>query len=211
LILAGWSGAVAVAEGAETPQAFQEMIFPVMLGMSRDAVFSTREKIMKDRPVDAITTNGVVFMEVESQSEPVVGYTYHFVGDRLCAVRKAISYRGSKDKQAIQCIHDTLKKNFVKLADEQVLQMGVNGQAISEPAELWQDKANGYCIYFADTARTVLVIIFDPRFCNKSDFFLDAETYRTKLAPALQNARNQLESVKQRQAEQEAKQKNATP
>jgi len=175
-------------------------VFPdkVKMGMSTNEVFALRARISRDFMIGGspYRTNVVSFIETESSLSPLVGYFYYFSGGRLGAVAKTYGHRGTGDGKLVrQNVYETITRSLIKLPDERVFR---HIPPAPEPAwktvELWLDRQSGNHLYFDEDEMLFRIIVFDPARFDRKDFFMDAETYRTKVAPLLEEAQKRVEA-----------------
>lgn len=189
---------VAVANAADQPEKYAALILPdnVTLGMARDAIQPARPEAKKlDASLVTKRTNAVVLTELAKDASPATCCQYLFVDNQLRAVTKGILHGGKRDAQMVKHIHEVFAKDLIKQADEQIIRLDANMQQVSVTAELWKDAKNGTCVYFVDTPKDTTIVIFDPRYFGKKDFFVTADQM-PDIAPALEAVRKQIEESK---------------
>jgi hypothetical protein len=142
-------------------------------------------------------------METEPHWAPLVGYYYYFFNGRLHAVAKTFAHRGlESEKYVREKVHELVKRNLIKTADETILRLThIDMQPSPKTVELWVDPRSGNNLYFDDDKESFRVIVFDPAVFSRKDFFADDETYRTKMAPLIEEMRKTVERQKKHEAD----------
>ncbi len=187
---------VVVARAAEQAEKYTTLVIPenVTLGMTRDAIQPNRPAAKKlQGAMGSRNTNAVVLTEVKGDIMPLVCYQYHFVDDHLRAVTKGIGHGGKRDEQTVKRIHDALARDLKKQADEKILRLNTELEQVS--VELWKDEKSGTCVYFVDTSNDTSVIVFDPKYFGKKDFFITPDEM-PQIAPAVDSVRKTIEESK---------------
>ena len=189
------------SSGVETPENYKGWVFPerVRFGMSSNEVFSLRTKISKDFPMASLDrTNVVTFVETQPGIDPLVGYFYYFFDGELHAVAKTFGHRGQESgKSVCKTVHELFERELNRLANEKVLRLERGAtHPVSKTVELWHDKQSGNHVFFDEDAMSLRVIVFDPIVFSRKDFFVNEETYRAKMVPAIENMRNTVERQK---------------
>lgn len=186
------------ASAADQPEKYAALILPgnVTLGMTRDAIQPARPEAKKlDASLGPRRTNAVVLTELKKDALPATCYQYHFVDNQLRAVTKGILHAGKRDEEMAKHLHDAFAKDLVKQADQQIIRLDEKMQQVPVTAELWKDEKNGTCVYFVDTAKDTTIIVFDPAYFGKKDFFVTADEM-SDIAPALETVRKTIEESK---------------
>jgi hypothetical protein len=187
---------VIVTSAADQGEKYTTLVFPenMTLGMTRDAIQSKRPAAMKlQGMMGSRNTNAVVLTEVKGDIMPLVCYQYHFIDDHLRAVTKGIGHGDRRDEQTVKSIHDALARDLVKQADEKILRLNTELEQVS--VEFWKDEKSGTCVYFVDTSNDTSVIVFDPKYFGKKDFFITPDEM-PQVAPAVENVRKTIEESK---------------
>jgi hypothetical protein len=191
---------------AEIPDGYVEWVFPdnVKMGMSTNEVFALRERILRNLPIGSLyRTNAVTFMETGTGYSPLSGYYYYFSDGRLGAVSKTYGHRGTEEGKFVhQKVHETITSKLSRLPDERIFRrVPPAPEPIWKTVELWHDQQSGNHVYFEEDEISFYMIVFDPSKFEHKDFFMDEETYRTKLAPVLQDAQKRIEERERQEKE----------
>jgi len=184
---------VAASGGVEKGEEYLALIMPdnVTLGITRDAIQSARPEAKDLNAVmGSRNINAVVLTELKGENLPLVSYQYHFVDERLRAVIKGIGHGKKRDEQTVRHIHDAIAKDLVKQADEKILRLNTEIEQVL--AELWKDEKSGECVYFVDTSNDTSVIVFDPNYFGKRDFFISSDEM-SEVAPTVENILKTIE------------------
>ncbi|MDD2598157.1 MAG: hypothetical protein PHO37_02870 [Kiritimatiellae bacterium] len=186
----------AVINAVELGEKYTTLIFPenVNLGMTCNMIQTQRPDAKKIKGViRSQNTNVVVLAELKVDAVPLVCYQYHFIDNHLRAITKSIGHGANRDEQMVKRLHEAISKDLKKQADEKILRLNTELEQI--PVELWKDEKNGKCVYFVDTSNDTSVIVFDPKYFVKKDFFITADEMQ-QVIPAVESVHKAIESSK---------------
>ncbi|MBI3985557.1 MAG: hypothetical protein HY343_01440 [Lentisphaerae bacterium] len=186
----------AFANAAEQQDKYTALIMPdnVTLGMTREVLQPVRPEARKlDLAFGSRNTNALVLTEMKDDSVPLTCHQYHFLDGQLRAVTKVVHRLSKQGEEMGKQIHDALEKELVKKADEKIIRGNGNMQPILVGAELWTHEKSGTCVYFVTGAKDATIIVFDPKYFGKKDFFMSSEDM-PEIAPLFEKARKTIKA-----------------
>lgn len=171
----------------------------VDLGMTREELQASRPDARElpsrtgSRNVQAITLS-----EVATETSPAVVYQYHVVDEHLRALTEAIGGR-PRDETKSTRMHRCFDAGFAQQADEKVVRLDDHMNQVIVTARVWKNTSDGTLVYVVDTPRDTSIVVFDPKYFDKKDFFIDPEEMPS-IEPSLEKLRTTIG-----QAEREGK------
>ncbi len=187
---------LAFAETADTENSFTLGFIPneVSIGMTRVALEVNRPTAQMIL-AGSRNTNVVVLSEMQLEKLPHTFYQYHFIDGQLRAVAKAVSHAMGRDASIINGIRQSIANNFKKVEDQTILRIDEKMEVIHPVVELWKNKKRGVCAYFSDCAMETQIIVFDPAYLGKKDFFLGVDE-EDVVRPAVKKMKKRMESLR---------------